>query len=149
MNVKVMMLFPIILGVIDFPCNVFTDPDYSAIIDPQARWRAYHLTSYTVVQTRNCFCIEGGRPMKVTVRNNAIVNVQRTDLTPIPMEQWAGYKTIDELFALLKLRDSVASLTVSYDRRYGYPTSLWIDYLAQAADDEIEYRTEGLQRLGN
>ena len=148
MKTVFLVLFPIILGVVDLPCNYFTSPDYSTITNPQARWRAYGIRSYTIPQQHTCSCVNGGKQMRLTVRDNTIVNVQGMNLIPLPREQWSSYRTVDELFGLITNGNSYASLGVEYDARYGYPTTLSIDVIAEAVDDEFGYQTEGLQRMG-
>lgn len=120
----------------------FADKDFSAIEDPQARWNAYGVKSYLIIQAQNCFCGYGGTLMKVTVINNHITSVVRlTNDQPIPVQNWSQFKTVDELFALVKSvkKDSVAYFRANYDPKYGYPSDFFVDPKSSVADEEYGY----------
>jgi len=70
--------------------------------------------------------------------------IDPADGTVLPKDRWGAFKTIDDLFALVKSIDTtaVASLLVSYDARYGYPLRVFVDPSIHIADEEYGYETE-------
>ena len=126
--------------------------DHSNIADPGARWQAYNLTSYVIEQQSSCFCPFGGDVCRVYVRNNKVVDVvKKSDGKSILEQTPQRYKTLDELFTLASSinPDSVASLVIQYDQRFGFPNLISVDYSVQIADDEFSYQSQSLERLLN
>lgn len=113
-------------------------------------WTVSRPASYTVVEQRFCFCLRGDTAALVTVRNGAITEVANSATqAPLPREQWAAYKTIDELFAMISRyrSDEEARVEARYDDVYGYPRWLSVDPIRNAVDDEFIYVCEDLRRL--
>lgn len=124
--------------------------DHSTIADPYVRWQAYNLTSYAIDQQVTCFCPPFGDTVSVYVRNNVVIDVIRNSdgksiLTEVPYL----YKTVEELFRLTVSvhPDSVDSLLIEYDERFGFPSFIYMDVDARAVDDESSYRSQGIRRL--
>jgi hypothetical protein len=118
--------------------------DHSGIADPAARWEAYAIEDYSVLQSRTCFCADGGRQFLVTVRSGIITSVvDPADGSILSADRWGNFMTIPGLFALVKSIDTtkVASLQVSYDPRYGYPLRVFVDPSIQIADEEYGFNT--------
>lgn len=135
------------------PPGFVTQPineDYSSIPDPVERWQAYHLTNYVYDQQNSCFCPYGGEVCRVVVRGNKVVDaIKKSDGQSVPPAALQRYKTVDELFLLVRSLDpdSVASLTIKYDARFGYPSLISVDPNRQIADEEYSYRSENIERL--
>jgi hypothetical protein len=126
--------------------------DHSNIPDPHERWLAYHLTSYVLEQQVSCFCPHGADVCEVYVRNNQIIDVVRkSDGSSIFAQAGYQYKTAEELFALASSinPDSVASLVIQYDERFGFPKYIAIDFEVYLADEEVAYSTRNVVRLMN
>jgi hypothetical protein len=118
--------------------------DHSSIADPVARWQAYGLVNYSLVQSRDCFCVDGGKKYLVTIRAGKIASVaDAAGGGPLGVEKWGDFKTVPDLFALVASIDTsaVASLQVTYDPRYGYPSRVYVDPSAQIADEQYGYET--------
>jgi len=124
--------------------------DHSAIADPYARWQAYNLTNYAIDQRVMCYCPNAGEIVGVYVRENVVIDVIRSsDGRSILAEVPYLHKTVEELFALTTSvhPDSVDSLVIQYDERFGFPSFIYIDVDARAVDDEGSYLSQGLRRL--
>lgn len=108
-----------------------------------ARWNRLRPAQYTYDFRRGCFC--GGewvQPVRITVSNAQVVSVATLpDLNPIPPEQVNQFYrvTLDSVFAIVRhaIDDGADSVAAQYDPQWGYPTNVWIDYLTNAADEEL------------
>jgi hypothetical protein len=112
-----------------------------------AMWRTAGLSDYDYSFTRGCFCPEEFvGPYAVTVLENrvAAASFQGTDLFDIDILEIGRYeeivKTVDGVFAEIEraLREA-DSFTADYDPVLGYPTSVYVDWIANAADEEVGY----------
>lgn len=139
------VMFALFPACLDQGVNV----DFSSIPDAYTRWQAYGLRSYTIDQTRHCFCGNGGVPVRLTVENDRIIGaVKLTDGKSLPVNQWEWYKTVEELFGVIQEveRDTTMWFQVRYDARYGYPSNLSVDPISYAADDEYGFVSTNLRR---
>jgi len=116
-------------------------------------WRAADLSDYDYSFTRGCFCPEEFvGPYAVTVLENrvAAASFQGTDLFDIDILEIGRYeeivKTVDDVFAEIELALREAdSFTAEYHPVLGYPTSVYIDWIANAADEEVGYTIRNLR----
>lgn len=130
---------------------LFTGPgegsDREALEQARARWRAQGYDSYNFVLQRLCFCGGGVEPATVVVRAGRRISVTVVATgQPVP-EQWAQYfLTVEELFDfIIDAWDRDAhKVSVQYHATLGYPTSIDIDYLANAIDEEMAFRASSL-----
>ena len=103
----------------------------------QAQWQSKGITSYTFTITRQCFCpsdvldvvVVDGVATKVTVDGKAPDAFQ---VNGVPL-------TIQALFALVVAQPETAGMTVEWDQTFGYPSSVQVDPIANAIDDEFGY----------
>jgi len=132
--------------------------DFSSIVEPRERWKAYNLSSYTIDQNWACECYSP------TGCSSYIVNKVLTDVIyDIPKEAYYGRSekeifdytkrmaiTVDEAFDLIdKYKTSADIIEVEYDSRFGFPSKLYIDINAQTADEEISRRFSNIQQILN
>jgi len=66
-----------------------------------------------------------------------------------PQSSWGAFYTIEGLFELIAeaARMQPARLDVTYHATEHYPTSISIDYMANAADDEVTIKVVALTRM--
>ena len=121
----------------------------------QSKWRDANITHYTFELNVGCFCVfRSLMPVKVEVQNGGVVsatdvNGNAISLTDPNSEFFLKYATIDRLFSELE-SDPVQNadkLTVSYDPTYGFPKEVSIDFIEQAADDELYLSVSGFEAL--
>lgn len=131
-------------------CGLFTGPgddDERALRDAQSRWNSARIQDYRVVVQHLCFC-GYVRPVLVVVAAGSIVSSTDAE-TGEPVPSYAMVRDIPALFALI--RDAIDKgadrLDVTYDRQLGYPREIKIDYMTNAADDELTVTTSELHRL--
>lgn len=110
-------------------------------------WAAQGAGSYEYSYRKYCDCKRDGPPQTVvTVDAGRIVAVvQRSDDTAAPLPVSEGsldlYWTIDGLFdKLAGALDGAVAVRVDYDPERGFPTSLYIDYVAGLVGDETDLR---------
>ncbi len=144
-----------VLTVTDFvpnPSPVDT-PQRRAFDSAMTKWRSAGISDYDYSFTRGCFCPEEFvGPYSVSVRQLAITaaSFKGTDLFDIDMLEIGRYeeivKTVDGVFAEIEraLREA-DSFTAEYDPLLGYPTTLYIDWIATAADEEVSYTIHSLR----
>lgn len=113
--------------------------------DSYARWRSYAIHDYTIDQVRECFCIDGGTVMRVTVRGDTVARVVRlSDSSLVTPERAAWYLPIDSLFGIIR-HPSADSIVVEYEDHYGYPRVLDINPQQHPVDGGVLYRIMNFQ----
>jgi hypothetical protein len=113
------------------------------------QWELAAIDDYEFVVENRCFCMLGGRPVRVVVRDGSIVSLTVLSTGEPVEEQFAGaYRTIDGLFDVVRdarERDAYA-MQVRYDDVYGYPDDVFIDYSDRMADEEFGWRITSFTR---
>ncbi len=144
-----------ILTVTEFEANPSPgDPQQRQVFDAALRtWTNAGITDYDFSFTRGCFCPEEFvGPYAVSVRNDVVdtASFRGTDLFDIEMLEIGRYeeivKTVNGVFDELEraLRDA-DSFTAEYHPLLGYPTNVYIDWIANAADEEVSYTIRSLR----
>lgn len=103
--------------------------------DPQAS------VEYTI--QRSTFSTpEFNRPVNVVEQGGEIVSATYADTgEPVPQNVFDALDTIDDVFARLEnaYENNAATVDVTYDAQFGYPTSVFIDQSEMIADEEVGY----------
>ncbi len=99
-----------------------------------ALWSSQHLRSYSYRITVGCFCAPPyRRPTAVTVRGG------KPHVSKYVIKQ---LRTIPDMFRLIRktLADpNAGAVTVTYDKRRGFPRSVRLDPIKNAVDDEVSW----------
>ncbi len=121
--------------------------DFSNISDPRDRWEAYDLDNYVIEQYYFEISLNPEYTYNVIVKNGEISEVVKTE--GCKSRSGGYFQTVEELFATIEAvnPDSVAEFSVQYDPVYGYPTYIFIDYVAMLADEEYVYFSSNLEKL--
>lgn len=108
------------------------------------KWNDANINHYRMQLSVSCFCpFRDINPITVEVKDGQIVSMigvngaEILDTDPV-YESLSQYATIDALFTWLG--DALANadkVEVSYDVVYGFPTTVAVDYITEAIDDEI------------
>jgi hypothetical protein len=111
----------------------------------RSNWEAHAAARYVYTLSWFCFCLDRG-PYTVTVQSGKVAGavylgdgrITASSLVP-PKE------TLTSLFDIAANAISRHAATVNYtlDPRDGYITSLYIDHIKEATDDEITYGASG------
>ena len=123
-----------------------------AFVDALGRWEAAAIYDYDYRFTRGCFCpreFVGPYDAKVRAGQVATASLDGVDLFDIEMLEIGRYdeliRSVDGVFAEIEraLREA-DGFTAEYHPTLGYPTSVFIDWIANAADEEVSYSIEDL-----
>lgn len=110
---------------------------------PEEKWAAAGLTNYTYEVQVGCFCgISAWTPSLVTVTDGSVSSAVRIgDSEDVPANLLSQLPTVDDLFDRIHSAEQqdAHSIDVSYHSTMGYPTSIAIDYIENAVDDEISF----------
>ena len=114
------------------------------------RWVSAGIHDYEFDFQRICFCLpEATESVHIVVRQDVVTSVVRTrDGQPASVRVTA-WPRVDELFddVQQRLDQRAERLDVRYDPTYGYPRSVVVDIVLQAADDEYSLTADNLRRL--
>ncbi len=160
------LLFAILASGGSFMCGSETtvigvvDEDFSDIEDPLERWRAYDIQNYEIHQVRSCFC---SLPHEWTavIRNGKVVDVivkpiGGTDPDEMHARALELAWTVEEGFEQIRSMpggrgqgngSGPADLQVTYNPRFGYAESVYLDCLRGIADDELYLQLDNLIEL--
>lgn len=114
-------------------------------VDARARWQAAAFDDYEYSYRRVCEC----HPDKladtiVTVADGEVVAVRyaRDDYAEdiaVAEERLSWFRTIEDLFALVEnAAANDANVRVTFDPEHGYPTTVYVDYVADLIGDEVD-----------
>lgn len=112
------------------------DAALRALADHQAQWLAKGITNYAFTVARQCFC-PSNDPVDVSVVAGVATKVTRGGQPVAPLDVQGIPKTVPELFALVSAQPASAGMTVEWDATFGFPSSIQVDPIANALDDEF------------
>ena len=149
-----MRLFGALLGLLLLVggCSDPTGPEEARLTAAQRRWEATRpaSNSYTMQQRVVCFCITGASSFQVTVTTGTITRaVNRTTGESMSVALLTIFRTVDQLFAQAReglTREGVVQ-SMAFDPVLGYPTTLSLDPIRSAIDDEVAYVTSNVAPL--
>lgn len=114
------------------------------LAEAQALWADADLDAYRMTLSRSCFCPPEYRgPYEVVVEEGRVQTVVYEG-EGVPDDRAL---TVEALFDLLNeaYEQKAARIDVTYHPALGYPTSLYIDYSEQMADEEVGYTVAELR----
>jgi hypothetical protein len=115
------------------------------LTENRRKWTEKAVKSYQYEFQRICFCPPAyTKQVKLTVRDGVIENVQQADTgEAIDKSKYELYLSVEGLFDYIQtaIDKKAYSVDVTYDAELGYPTSVNVDYIQRAVDDEIRFRT--------
>ena len=113
-----------------------------------AKWSLSAPVAYQMTFQKTCFCSPAvTRAIIVVFRNHAIESAKYADNGADASA--AGALNIDGVFSTINdaLGRNAATISASYDPVLGYPLSVFIDYNAATADDELTITISNFQVL--
>lgn len=121
----------------------------------QQKWEDAQISHYRFELNIGCFCaFRDQMPLTVEALNGEVVSMAGSDGSVIAAtdpnyELFSKYATIDRLFSELEadLGGGADEVTVTYDSTYGFPSEINIDFIKNAADDELYLSASGFEAL--
>lgn len=113
----------------------------------QALWTQKHPLDYVITIERQCFCPSA--QYEITVSDDIVQSVSHDGAPVAPAEVQGLPKTVPQLFAVVAGLPPDAAVEVSYDPDLGFPTSIRVDPIPNAVDDEytiVVHRFQALPR---
>jgi len=119
------------------------------------KWNDANVQHYRFLLNVSCFCaFRDQMPLIVEALNGEVVSMAGSDGSVIAAddpnyELFSKYATIDRLFSELEadLGGGADEVTVTYDSTYGFPSEISIDFIKNAADDELYLSASGFETL--
>lgn len=116
------------------------------------KWNAQGIGHYRFELTVSCFCaFMDIMPVAVEVKGGKVVSMTGADGQPVSGESRQYFDeaaTVEGLFALAaKNLKEAEQVEVKYDAAYGFPTSIVVDMIKLAVDDEISYYVGSFKAL--
>jgi hypothetical protein len=116
------------------------------------KWRAASISHYRFSLFVGCFCPFTQRmPLTIEVREGRVVSMTYSDGAAVPdadRPMYAQYETIDALFSFV--RDAISradEIHIAYDPDHGFPSSVQIDFIKNAMDDELALNVQSFETL--
>ena len=118
--------------------------------DARVRWNAQRISDYVYTLQILCFCGEEmTTPVAVRVTGGTVAS-RTYQGTGVPVDPAIAdrFPTIDSLFGVVRYAyQTAASVNVTYDPTYGFPTLLQVAWIANAVDDENTYTARDFRTL--
>lgn len=130
-------------------CSDPVGPAWQDLRTNLERWDSRQVADYSFEYRLNCFCGgPGARAVMIVVRNGEVDAVSVID-DGSPGFDVGEYPTVDELFDRLgeALEREPHSVRASYDPHLGHPTSVFVDFEPDVADEEWGFEISGLTPL--
>jgi hypothetical protein len=121
------------------------DAALKALPAQRAIWASHAIDDYQLTLVQQCFC-PNTDPLVVTVRDGIATGVTSNGLAVAPALIANVPKTVPELFDIVAENADAADMVVAWDALLGFPTSISIDRIENAIDDEVGYTVTDFQR---
>ena len=129
---------------------VFARPDDAAkrLTENRRKWSSKAVKNYHYDFQRICFCVPAyTKPVKITVRDGVAAQIAHAETgEAVDKARFEIYYTVDQLFDYIQaaIDKKAYSINAVYDEEMGYPTSVEIDFIKNAIDDEMRFKTGNL-----
>ncbi len=115
-------------------------------------WDSQGINHYRFNLSIGCFCaFRDLMPLTIEVQDGKIVNMTDVNGKPVAAdfdETFNKAGTVEGLFAIVENALTTADrVDVKYEADRGFPTSIYVDQIKDAADDEISYEVTNFEEL--
>ncbi|MDQ7046890.1 MAG: DUF6174 domain-containing protein [Sulfurovum sp.] len=127
--------------IIDYPST-----EHQKLNENKKLWEKSNIQDYSFVVARSCFCLQEENKL-ITVSDGTVSEakyIPSNTVLDISTEQ----KRIVDYFDMIQdaLDKNAYKVTITYDKTYGFPSDIAIDYDEQIADEEIYYTLTHFQK---
>ncbi len=116
-----------------------------------AIWQAEHISHYRYSLEVSCLCGFLNQPYTTEVRDGRLISALNgygqpmsaadVEAPPHSVDWFYSLTTIDSLFDYAaNAATRASSVTIRYDPRYGFPTSIVVDWVRGQTGDEVKLR---------
>ena len=152
MKLRNQLSYPFIAAVclVAITISVFARSDdvQKRLTESRRKWVEKGIKNYQFEFQRICFCPPAyTKKVKLTVRDGVVESIQQADTGEVvDKSKYEFYLTVEGLFDYIQaaIDKKAHSVNVLYDAELGYPTSVEVDYIERAVDDEIRFKTGNL-----
>ncbi len=119
----------------------------AALSQEHAKWMGKRIRDYRYEFQPRCYCPQARNgPYTVVVRKGAIESVNGQPYDPDSMGRLF---TIDGLFEMIESQRKRRPVVeeVEYDPQYGFPTSLYFDFVENIKDEEYGWYVSRFEKL--
>ncbi|HEX9164389.1 MAG TPA: DUF6174 domain-containing protein [Gemmatimonadales bacterium] len=105
------------------------------------KWNTTGPRSYQMVLTRNCAC-PVPEVVLMVVQNRVVTSRTFVETgEPVPPGRAADFPDVPGLFALVKqaMDEEAFSYNAAYDPTYGYPYTVYVDFVGSTLTDNVSY----------
>jgi hypothetical protein len=115
----------------------------------QQKWNTQKPGEYSYQLKVGCFCPPDiTRPVTITVSGGTSSLTYADDGTQVSNDFFIKYNTIEKIFDVaLNALQNADETQITYDEKYGFPTSINIDMYKDAIDDETSYTISDFRPL--
>lgn len=142
------ILFSFLSFLILLSCDNEPDSDLITWQKNWNKWESMNMNHYVYNFRASCYCIdEWVREVSVTVNNDSVISLIFTDDgEPPQILEISDWHTINSLFDLSKtIIEEADKFKLEYDKTYGNPTLISVDWNSQAIDDEVIFYINNVQ----
>ncbi len=141
----------IILALTGSGCDEPSGPDRgSEYVEAVRRWQAAEPPRYSYTIQVSCFCgFEEPGPVRVVVRQGVTESATYVQSgNPVSSAFYDRYLTVEKLFGVIQSALRGADrVRAQYDPANGVPRSVSVDWLVNAADDEVAFEVTTFARV--
>lgn len=119
----------------------------TALSPEHAKWIDQRIRDYSYEFQPRCYCPQARNgPYRVVVRKGRIESVNGQ---PYDFERMGRLFTIDGLFEMIEeqRRRKPVVQDIDYDPQYGFPATLYFDFVENIKDEEYGWYVSGFERL--
>ena len=121
-------------------------PERASLKAAEARWAQQKpaSNSYVMEQQVGCFCIDRATVFEVTVTQGTVTRARNPDTdVDVAADRLLRFRTVDQLFAEVRnaINNPGTLTSLEFDAMTGVPSTVGLDPIRQAADDEVTYFT--------
>ncbi len=147
MNKRIFLFTVLILALVLSACGPKSD-----LAKNRDLWDSQGIDHYRFKVSIGCFCaFRDLMPLTIEVQGGKIVSMTDVNGKSVPAdydETFAKAGTAEGLFAIVESGLATADrVDVTYEADRGFPTSIYVDQLKDAADDEISYTVTDFEVL--
>ncbi|WP_338737982.1 DUF6174 domain-containing protein [Candidatus Dehalogenimonas loeffleri] len=132
-------------------CSLGKSPTQKELDAARILWDSVLIEDYQFQLRVSCFCPqEIVQPVLISVIDGVVTDrIYAETGVSVLSDYFNRADTVEKLFEIIQeaIDTQADSLTVTYDKQTGYPSSIIIDQIAQAVDEEIAYFVESFTIL--